>query len=253
VAAGTPRREQEMRAHLPGCAVCHDVYERFLAFAEVDPAAVPAIDRLAHGIGLPPLARRRRPLRRRAPWGVAALLGVAAVAAALVVVPRPRPRAPQPEMGGFVPRGLAVAHAPELLVYRIAGPGSVPEPAADTVRAGDELAFAYRNPGRKRHLMVFAVDEHGHVFWYHPEWSRAEDNPAAVSISTDSGLRELPAAVAQRLDGEELTMHALFTDRELTVRDVEVALATAGTAAGNTRAPPFPDADDVVHRFKVVR
>jgi hypothetical protein len=172
----------------------------------------------------------------------------------LAVVPRPGTRDGQGD-GAYVPRGLpAPAQVPELRVYRIPRAPDVrgaPEVTDGAVRADDELAFAYRNPGGRRYVMVFGVDEHGHVYWYHPEWSRADDDPSAVPVVTAPGLQELPAAVVQNLDGERLMIHALFTDRALTVREVEAAVAAAALA-GKPGAP-FPEAEDVMQPFRVLR
>jgi hypothetical protein len=244
-AAGRPSDEQALRAHLPSCVACHRIYERHLLLAKLDPAAVPAQDRLARGLGL---ARVRPRAGGRAAFGWATLAG-AAVAAAITLLATPGPTSPA---GGFASRGLPVTALPELLVYRIAAGSGASEPATDRVRAGDELAFAYRNPGGKRHLLVFAIDEHRHVYWYHPEWSRPADDPRAVSLSVEPALHELPAAVIQRFDGDELTIHALFTDREMTVRQVEGAFAAAaGHGVGS--AVEFPDATDVIHTLKIAR
>ena len=119
----------------------------------------------------------------------------------------------------------------------------------------DELAFAYRNPARKGRLLVFAVDEHGHVYWYHPGWSDAGQNPTAVPISAEPGLHELPAAVLHKFDGERIMIHALFTDRELSVRQIEAAVASAERAHSPSASVPLsiPGAIDIVQPLRVVR
>jgi hypothetical protein len=251
------RREQAMRAHLPGCAECRAFYDRWLVVSDLDPAAPSDEDRLARGLGLPV---RRAPASGVRLFTVFAGLAAAAAIALFVL----RPAAPDGVSGGFVARGAgAGAVAPELAVYRIAG-GSpagagAPEPIADTIHAGDEVAFAYRNPTGKGRLLVFAVDEHGHVFWYHPGWSDPGDDPRAVAVSTAPGLHELPAAIAQRYDGQQLSFHALFTDQEITVRQVESALASNPAAAGGSKGEmvemngwPFPGAIDVVRSVRVM-
>jgi hypothetical protein len=242
-----PQVEEEMRAHLATCADCCRIYDRHLLLASLDPAAAPAEARLGRRLGFP-----RRDARARLPFGVGMMLGVA-VAGAMVLFAGRRPVTALAD-GGFSPRGLPpVSAAPassDLRVVRFWSGGRVLDPAA--INPGDELAFAYRNPSGKQHLMVFAVDEHGHVYWYHPEWSDAQKNPAAVPISAEPGLHELPAAVLQHLDGERLMIHALFSDRELTVRQVEGAFAAAAKD-GKGRTPTFPDATDVVRPLLVVR
>jgi hypothetical protein len=89
------------------------------------------------------------------------------------------------------------------------------------MRAADELAFAYANPGGYEKLMVFAVDEHRHVYWYQPEWSNQADDPHALSITPGADVREIPSAVSHSFDGGALTLFAVFTNEDLTVRGVE--------------------------------
>jgi hypothetical protein len=260
-ASGNAVDERAMRGHLPACAACRTVYDRHLLLARLDPAQPSPEDRLARSLGLP---LRTRAARRRLPFAFTALLGVT-VAAAIVVAPRhlssqlpshlpsqlPSDRAAE---SGFAPRGPAAAASAEteLWVFRIAPGSRVAEPAPDTITAGDELAFAYRNPTGSRCLMVFAIDEHRHIYWYHPEWSALADDPAAVTVSGDPGVHELPAAVMQHFDGEELMIHALFTDRKLTVRQVEGAFAAAaGHGVGDVVR--FPDAIEIVRHLRVRR
>ena len=264
--AATPAGEQEMRAHLPLCDACHGYYEQHLLMSTLDPAGLPREARLARGLGLRPA---------RAPWRVSlGWLGVTATAfAALAIVvygsgglSRHRGGTDGSETsaasdsvttrGG--PAGVAAARTPEVQIYRFASgaPAGAAERASDVVHAGDELAFAYRNPVGKGRLLVFAVDEHGHVYWYHPAWSDAAANPTAVPISAEPGLHELPAAVLHKFDGERIMVHALFTDRELSVRQVESAVAAAlarDHASGATAPLLLPGATDVVHLLRIVR
>jgi hypothetical protein len=173
-------------------------------------------------------------------------------------------RAPR---GAVSPRGtlaaVAAARTPEVQIYRFPSPrlpsrrlGTSGQKAGDVVHPDDELAFAYRNPAGVRRLLIFAVDEHGHVYWYHPEWSDAAENPTAVLISAEPGLHELPAAVLQKFDGERIMIHALFTDRELNVRQVEAAVAAASVRDRAPGAPEplgLPGTTDVVWPLRVVR
>jgi hypothetical protein len=210
-----PRAEAELRAHLPECAACRQYYERHLVLASLDPAAPPAVDRLAAGLGL----ARPRPARWR-PLAAAAVVAGAASLALLWAV-----HAGTPE--GFTARGAA--DEAELLAYRLEGAARASLVAGEVARA-DELAFAYRNPRGHRRLLVFGVDEHGHVFWYHPAWNDAHANPAAVAIAAGPGVHELPEAIAHDLDGQRLFIHAVFTDREITVREIEGLVAKGGGA-----------------------
>ena len=194
---------------------------------------------------------------RRSIFGLGAAVGAAAVAV-LFVFARPH-RAPMGAAndGRFVARGAPIVKAPEVYLYRLRPGDRAPEPVVAAVGPEDELAFAYRNLGQRARLLLFGVDEHGHVYWYHPEWSRPADDPAAVPISTDPGLHELPAAIAQRYDGDALMVHAVFTDNRLTVRGIEAAVAAAGAEGrgveGWGQALPLPGATDVVVRLRILR
>jgi len=265
--AGTPAAEREMRAHLPVCDQCHGYYEQNLLLSTLDPAGLPREARLAWGLGLRPA---RSPGRFGFGWlglsgaAVAALLIVAFTGGGLTRRGGPRGDAESAPPPGQVavrggPASVAAARAPEVQIYRFARggrPGAAAERAGEVVHAGDELAFAYRNPAGRGRLLVFAVDEHGHVYWYHPGWSDAAANPTAVPISAEPGLHELPAAVLHKFDGERIMIHALFTDRELSVRQIESAVAAARArdhAAGASAPLALPDATDVVHPLRIVR
>lgn len=184
---------------------------------------VPAMqDRLARGLGLAP--PRRPPTR----WAGLAL-GLAAASAALVMWWHAAPRQPdeprdatRPLSIDPQPRGAAVRDADQALyIYRIA-PGASPRPVLDgAIRPRDELAFAYRNRGGWTHLLVWATDEAGHVYWYHPGWTDPAATPAAVAIDAGPDRHELPEAVAQPLASGQLRIHALFTDEAIDVRAIE--------------------------------
>ncbi len=80
-------------------------------------------------------------------------------------------------------------------------------------------------------------------------------NPTAVSISAEPGLHELRAAVFHKFDGERIMIHALFTDRELSVRQVEdvVASLQSRRASGAPEPLVIPGAIDVVQSLRVIR
>jgi hypothetical protein len=194
--------EAQLRRHLPECAECRERYRAHLLVERLDPRAAGPKARLARALGL-------RPRRR---WGLWLGVPMAAMATAAVVL----------FIGtgnGFVARGGAGPAA--LQIYR-AGAERLVEAS---MRAGDELAFAYRNPARKKFLLVFGVDEHQHVFWYHPAWVSAADEPVAIPIAVDAALHELPEAIAQPLDGRELRMTAWFLDEPLSVKAAEALIA----------------------------
>lgn len=215
------REERALREHLTGCQACAARYERHLALASLDPRAADSKSRLAVGLGLE---------ARRASRAIPVL--AAAIACALVagiVLLRPSGE------GGarYAARGAAPSR---LFIYRVPE-GAAPAPVTDRIGRGDELAFAYENGARRRHLLVFGVDEHRHVFWYHPAWDDGSADPVAVAISTAAGVHELPEAIGHAYDGSELMVHALFTDEALSVRTVEQWISAAGPGEAFPQIP----------------
>jgi len=172
------------------------------------------------------VAELTRATPRRIGWPVLLSAAVAAGLVAVVALPR-RPTTESEFKARGPAHGLPTApkaRAADLLVYRI-GPGGRSEPLGDSMRRDDELAFAYRNEGGAQRLLVFGRDEHGHFYWYHPAWTDPAQNPEAIELAREPGPHELPAAIAQPLDGRRLELCWLFTPRSLRVRQVEAALA----------------------------
>ena len=231
--------EQTMRAHLPGCEACTARYERHLLLEKLDPAAPRAEARIARSLGIG--APGARVFRWQAP--VAAL----AMAAALLLFLSFR--GGKPIDAGFTARGGDDSTGGSVLVYRSAHLGT-PSRAGDAIGARDELAFAYENPSAKRYLMIFGIDEHRHVFWYHPGWSNPGDDPTSIAIETTPGVHHLHEAIAHDLDGNALEIHALFTDAPLSVKAVERRVATETPRVASTYAP---GARESSLRFKVER
>ncbi len=212
-----PEEERRLREHLAGCAACREQYQRHLTLARLDPAALSPRERLAVGLGLAPAPRSlTRPL-----W---ATLGAAA-AALLVFILWPRV-GPGPE-SGFSARGGAPEEAARLFAYRIV-PGGPPAPLDKTMRAGDELAFAYQNQAGFRRLLVFGIDAARRVVWYHPAWSDAQADPGAVPILASAGVHELPEAVRHDLAPGPLVLIGLFLNQDLSVREAERVLEDGG-------------------------
>jgi hypothetical protein len=204
----TPARERDLRSHLPACETCRDYYERHLLLSALDPQAKKSHERLGSGLGITPAPRPSKV----APFAMALC---AAAALLLAVVPLRNNRSDE-----FFARGSASAADPKLLSYRIEH-GQVPKTLGQVMRGVDELAFAYANPGAYEKLMVFAVDEHRHIYWYHPEWSNQADDPHAITIAPGAEVREIPAAVSHTFDGRDLTLFAIFSNDDLSVRQIE--------------------------------
>jgi len=220
--------EAELRAHLPGCAACRARYERHLLYGRLARRARPAKERLARGLGL-----GVQPARRR--WSAWAVSTGAVAAAAVVVILGVRgPRGPMTPARGPAPRELAprgrvaadgATAPPVLFVYRIV-PHAPPVLAEGRLRRDDELAFAYSNPGLKRYLWIFGVDEHRHVYWYYPAWPVGTPAPAPFVASPGAGPLELPDAVRHAFDGARVDLHAIVSDEALGVADIEARLRT---------------------------
>jgi hypothetical protein len=221
-----PVEERELRAHLPGCAACRTRYQRHLRLEALDPAALGPKARIGRGLGVLGEGDTRRVVQ--------AIVGGLALAAAVLLVvlgAHRRGHAAGDSTGSsaFASRGGTDATACRFVVYR-ASSGGEPERAGDSIARSDELAFSYENGGEATYLLIFAVDEHRHVFWYHPAWSDAAEDPASIRIQTTPGSHALHEAIRHELDGEELEIHALFTREPLTVRAVERRLASGGPA-----------------------
>jgi hypothetical protein len=215
------RHEQAMRRHLTGCADCRAYYARHQVLAQLDPKALGAEARLALGLSLP--------LRRRQKWALpmpALVLAAGTLAAGLALgvggLDMPWPggaTSTEQPSGGFVARGGPAGQADELVVYRVPL-GARPQPLDGRLKAGEELAFAYKTDAAAK-LLVFAVDEHKNVYWYFPAWTNAAETPRSIAVAATPELTELPDAVAHDFKGSRLTLHAVFTEEALSVRDVE--------------------------------
>ncbi len=221
-----PEQGEWLTGHLLECDVCLASYDRMLVATELDPDGLPAAKRLAIGLGI------SRPSRSKRRWPLAAAVGLAAtVAAVLLAVFTMSDPAPAPAQHGFTVRSAGDgARQSALVVYRLDAHTGPAQLSSGQILAGDELAFAYRNPTGKQRLMVFGLDSAGEVYWYFPAWKESSEDPRAIPITPGSGLQELPEAVHHRVRGERLVIYALFTDRDLSVKAVEGAIAEAGVA-----------------------
>ncbi|MCL2450960.1 MAG: hypothetical protein FWD17_18605 [Polyangiaceae bacterium] len=218
----SPEAEHAMRQHLPGCSSCRQAYRRHLLLARLDPSAMPARERLGRAIGLGS--------NHQAARGWVALAAAAAVA--LIILPRmplgqgaARPGAPSdlsvPSSGNeYALRGQPVEPASRVFVYEVPDHGR-PVRVKTTLRPDEGLAFAYENGRGKHRLAIFGVDEHGHVFWFHPAWTADTDTPVAIPIETDDRRHELPEAIRHDFDGAHLEIRSVFLDDAISVREIE--------------------------------
>jgi hypothetical protein len=212
----SPEKERVLRGHLAECPTCRAYYERHLLVAAVDPTVPSPQERLAAGLGISPARRSARA------WP---LVGATAVAVALWVLfslSRAKPS------GEYAARGPAPDAPAAFYVYRVDPPERL-APHGAMLGATAELEFAYTNGAGFRHLLVFGVDEHRHVYWYYPEWTRPDTDPHGIDINAGRGLVELRQAIRHDLDGDRLTIHALFTNDDASVREVERRIADAAS------------------------
>lgn len=212
-AHGSPADEARMRAHLLGCAECRAYYDRHLLLARLDPYAMAAEERMARGLAL----SRSKRLR---PWVLAGSL-VAAAGFALIAA-RPSNRTGEMQARGTVTHD----DAPRLFIYRAEGDRLVP--VVQRMARGDELVFAYRNPHGKKYVMVYGIDEGRRVYWFHPQWTNAQEDPHAVLAHPGSEPTRLLEAIRHPIEGRVLRIHASFLDRSVSVKEAERELEDHG-------------------------
>jgi hypothetical protein len=218
-----PAADRRMWRHLRGCSACRSQYRAHaLCEAAEGDGDQRAQERMARALFAPPA----RPARLWLGLGS----GVAVCAAALLIIPALPALRSQRESAQFRERGgaapAAVVPAPVLTVHRVAAPGRS-ERAGAVIHAGDALAFSFTNPtaAAHTHLMIFAHDGAGHVFWYWPAWRDPASRPTAITIPPADAPVELGEAVKHDLAPGELTLTALFTDHAYDVRQIEAAVA----------------------------
>ncbi len=242
----SPKDETRLRPHLPTCASCTEYYERRALLASLDPEALPLAERLGRGLGLVSGHAVTTPSGFTRPRPRLVVVTLALVAAAAIVLLALAGRNKPDD--GFASRGGLASGAPYVRVYTSSGGAPSPLEDAGPLRRDTELGFAYESVEGKGQLMIFGLDEHGHVFWYHPAWIDPKDDPASVRVETGAGLKPLREAIAHELDGRTLELHALFSNAPRTVKAVEGAL-------GGRRAPlgplTLPDTTDVVMTVEV--
>jgi hypothetical protein len=216
--------EARLRGHLPTCTACREAYASYLVAERLAPKTRTPRERLAVALGLPPDGEY--PPRRGFRWAIGTASVAGALALLLVLTTRTQPGS------GMVSRGKSIdtLESLEVAVFRVKGERESMRVKGQVSR-DDQLAFAYRNELGKSFLMIFAIDGAGQTFWYYPAWTDPADNPRAVPITKQVGLKELPEAVRHALRGSSLTVHALFMDKALDARTVEARVAQGEFAA----------------------
>jgi hypothetical protein len=243
----SPERESRLRAHLPGCESCSHYYERRVLLAKLDPSALSVEERLAIGLGLPRATAEHEPADATpeqeeppapSPRRKVLVMAVTLFAAAAVLLLWFFGKKPADD--GFASRGKHTSSIPYVRVFQSAK-GGVPEPLVGPVARTSELAFGYETTPDYDKLMIFGLDEHGHVYWYYPAWTDPSTNPAAVPLATNPELHPLREAIAHELDGRTLEVHALFSHESRSVREIEAALAGKKAPLGPLSMPASVD------------
>lgn len=241
---GSPRTESAMRVHLQTCAGCARLYDRHLLLARLDPRAPSPRDRIGRALGFRMGRSTRKPSDAERWWhrarsrSAAAWLSLAAGVAGIALWARsagsPQPSGaasrdpsnthePSSEFlarGGSPRGGDSAAPPPRFWTYRVPSVGA-PSLVDETLADRDELAFAYANPSGLPYLMIFGVDEHRHVYWFHPGWAKGTPPPAAVRASAGPGPHELAEAVHHDFDGRSLTVYLVSSRQALDARFIE--------------------------------
>lgn len=238
-----PRDERLMRTHLDGCDPCRERYRKRQLLAMIDPGAPTTEERIGRPLGLMP---KPRALPVPLPLVAAAI----ALAALVLFMIRPPKNAAQEREDGFTPRGSVVGTTTtatsKISVYRANKDSGAVVLAQGPLQKSDELAFSYDNASNKSYLMVFGVDDAGRVYWFYPAWTNEAENPMSLKIEPGR-VAQLPEAIRHGYAGERLTIHGLFLDTPLTVRDVEIALRDKRLESG------IPGAIDQTFVFEVAR
>lgn len=202
----------EWRAEVAASPKARRRYARWLLLSKLDRRQASAEERIARSLGL------ARPRRSPAQWMAALGMAAAVAMALLVVLPRLGDEGYQARGGGDA------AIASELRVFRVEGGAGSALGADAAIQRGDELAFAYRNPLGRAWLLVFAVDATGNVYWFHPAWTDAAEDPLAIPATRSEELVELPSATAHAWSASPVTVYAWLSDQRRSVREVEAVL-----------------------------
>lgn len=108
------------------------------------------------------------------------------------------------------------------------GASDTPVELGDICRKSDHLIFSYTNLGENPYdfMMVFAVDEQGEVYWFHPPYTQEGDDPSSISISKSVERIELREKVRHDYPEGRLWIYGLFTNAPQKVSSIEKMLTT---------------------------
>jgi hypothetical protein len=224
-----PERADRERAHLAECPACREEEARLRTMiADLRAPLAPGFDVRAHVEGV--MARLDRPQkgtagpRGRSPWFGAAA-GSLAAALALVVYFAAR-RAPDPASETWQARGgpAASSIAREVGVWPCAIEGAPRRLASGaTIRRDTPLSALFRNAGQTpAFLLLFAVDERGHVHWISPAYEQPNTDPPSTMLPVGAEQRLLATtAVLDDVPAGPLRIVAVIGRAPARVSDVE--------------------------------
>jgi hypothetical protein len=109
------------------------------------------------------------------------------------------------------------------------GDSGAPAALGDVHEKSDYLIFSYTNLGESPYgfLMIFAVDEQGRVYWFHPAYTQAGEDPVSVKISRGAERIELREKVRHEYPAGRLWIYGLFTSEPVKVSSIEKMIEAA--------------------------
>jgi hypothetical protein len=222
----TLSQAEEMEKHLSSCKACMQELEAMREMVGRISESTEQVEQKDH---LPEVRRRIdlgddgfRYRRRR--WPVFALAGAAIIALAVAGFlvfgstgqdDEFRVKADEPPISEQ-DRWVGIE------AFRMRGSGA-PVSLGDEVRKSDYLILTYTNLGVRPYdyLMIFAVDEQGEVYWFHPAYTQKGEDPLSIKIAKGADRVELREQVRHDYPEGKLWIYGLFTRKPLGVSSVE--------------------------------
>lgn len=229
----TRSQAEEVEEHLAACAVCRAELEdmREMVGRIGKPTEdIEQKDYLSEVHGRIERGDRAiEPRRRR--WPLIAVAGavVAALVVAGFILLRPTDADEEFRVKADDPRILEQDRWAGIRAFRLEASGA-PASLGDRLEKGEYLIFTYTNLGEKPYgfLMIFAVDESGEVYWFHPAHTQAGEDPASIKVSKGVERVELKEQVRHEYPVGGLWIYGLFTNEPVRVSVIEqMAKSTA--------------------------
>jgi hypothetical protein len=220
-------RASEVERHVAACASCTGLQrdQRELLSALAASPQLPLSDpQFVLGV-MARLDESRRAsveLPRRSVRWIVGVAAVAAMAAAVMMVPR----LVQHE-DAFAARGSKRHESTSTFVEVLrVRPNGLEPIRGTTLRPGDGIGVRFANPSKmSRFLMVFLVDGQGEVHWIYPAYVDPASNPTSVLLAPDSALQLLDETVEPAAPAPgPLRVATLVTAQPLTVKEVEARI-----------------------------